>query len=205
MAIRLSVQVCRDVIRDTYEMFDKPRYLHIGYDEESFGHQRGFKCVRTDELWWHDFLFFVNTVEKLGMRAWMWSDYGWRHPEFADKCPLSVIQNNWYYDEDLDGFDLQKMSAGCLSRKILELFRKLDKRGFEQVPCSSNWCSVTRKKAGRNNDMCMGNLVDFCRKNISASNLKGFMMAAWTDCESKGESLKCNLRAIAQLKSALEV
>ena len=26
-------QVCRDVIKDTAEMFDHPRFLHIGYDE----------------------------------------------------------------------------------------------------------------------------------------------------------------------------
>lgn len=197
-------QVCRDVIRDTYEMFDKPRYLHIGYDEESFGHQRGFKCVRTDELWWHDFLFFVKAVESHGMRAWMWSDYGWRHPEFAEKCPLSVVQNNWYYDEDLDGFDLATMKKKCLSRNILELFIKLDKRGFDQIPCSSNWCSQARIKAGLGNDECMGNLVKFCRKNITPSHLKGFMMAAWTNCASKGGPLTRNLAGISQLAAALE-
>lgn len=196
-------RVCRDVIRDAYEMFDHPRYLHIGYDEESWGHQHGFKCVRTDEVWWHDFLFFVKAAEKQGMRIWMWSDYGWRHADFADKCPLSVVQNNWYYDEDLDGFDTDKMKADCLSRKILDLYRRLDKRGFDQVPCSSNWCSPKRVKAGRNNDECMGELVKFCRANVAPEHLKGFMMAPWTNCASNGGPLTRNLQGIEQLAAAL--
>ncbi|MBP3405553.1 MAG: twin-arginine translocation signal domain-containing protein [Kiritimatiellae bacterium] len=196
-------QTCRDVIRDAYEMFDRPRCLHIGYDEESFGHQRGFKCVRTDELWWHDFLFFVNAVEKHGMRVWMWSDYGWRHAEFAEKCPLSVVQNNWYYDEWMEGFDLSKMSPKAKSRPLLELFEKLDKRGFDQVPCSSNWCSDARVKAKVGNDECMANLVKFCRKHVSPAKLKGFMMAPWTNCAYKGGPLTRNLQGIAQLAAAL--
>jgi hypothetical protein len=204
LTTRPYYQVCRDVIRDTWEMFDRPRALHIGYDEESFGHQKGFKCVRTDEVWWHDFLFFVKTVEKLQMRVWMWSDYGWRHDDFADKCPLGVVQNNWYYDEDLDGFDLATMKPGCLSRKILGLFAKLDKRGFDQVPCSSNWCSPQRIKAGVDNARCMGELVKFCRREISPERLKGFMMAPWTNCADKGGSLTKNLAGISQLAAALE-
>ena len=33
---------CRDLIRDAAEMFDHPRFLHIGYDEERISHQKGF-------------------------------------------------------------------------------------------------------------------------------------------------------------------
>ena len=79
-------KACREIIRDAAEMFDHPRFLHIGYDEERFSHQKGFQCVRTDEVWWHDFLFFVKAVEDAGMRPWMWSDYGWKHDDFVSKC-----------------------------------------------------------------------------------------------------------------------
>ena len=203
LTTRQYYQVCRDVIRDTAEMFDRPRFLHIGYDEESVGHQRGFKCVRTDELWWHDFLFFVRTVEKNNMRTWMWSDYGWRHDDFADKCPIDVVQNNWYYDEWMEGFDLDKMGAKCRSRAILELFEKLDKRGFDQVPCSSNWCSEARVKAKVGNDECMSNLIKFCREHISPKRLKGFLMASWTDCYHKGRPHQLNINGISLLADAL--
>ena len=96
---RKYYQVCGDVIKDVAEMFDHPRFLHIGYDEEVAKYQYGFQCVRVGEVWWHDFLFFVKTVEANGMRPWMWSDYGWEHADFAEKCPKQVIQSNWYYSD----------------------------------------------------------------------------------------------------------
>ena len=80
-------RVCADVIRDAAEMFDNPRFMHIGYDEEKVRFQHGFQVVRENEVWWHDFLWFVKTVEDAGMRPWMWSDYGWAHDDFVEKCP----------------------------------------------------------------------------------------------------------------------
>ena len=35
-------QVCSDLIRDVCEIFDHPRFLHLGYDEETVGHQRKY-------------------------------------------------------------------------------------------------------------------------------------------------------------------
>ena len=45
-------RVCADVIRDVCEIFDKPRLLHLGYDEENFGNQRkyAYAVVRQGEL-----------------------------------------------------------------------------------------------------------------------------------------------------------
>ena len=196
-------RTCRDLIRDAAEMFDHPRFLHIGYDEERISHQKGFQCVRTDEVWWHDFLWFVKTVEDAGMRPWMWSDYGWHHADFVEKCPKSVVHNNWYYDEELDGFDLAAMKPNASSRPYVELFLKLDKAGFDQVPCSSSWRSPTRIKAGLKNDDCMAKLVRFCRANISPERLKGFLMAPWSGDYDERNFMKTNLAGIDQLAAAL--
>ena len=160
-------------------MFDNPRFMHIGYDEEKIRFQHGYQVVRENELWWHDFLWFVKTVEDAGMRPWMWSDYGGSHDDFAEKCPKSVIQNNWYYDEGMEGFDLSTMKPDSRSRKVLELFIKLDKAGFDQVPCASNWLSKRRREANAINDKCMGELVKFCRKNLNPERVKGYLMAPW--------------------------
>ena len=196
-------QACRDIIRDAAEMFDHPRFLHIGYDEERISHQKGFQCVRTDEVWWHDFLWFVKTVEDAGMRPWMWSDYGWKHDDFVEKCPKSVVHNNWYYDEELDGFDLAAMKPNASSRPYVELFLKLDKAGFDQVPCSSNWCSPTRIKAGVKNDECMANLVKFCRANLNSERVKGYLMAPWPGDYDEKDFLKVVFSGIDQLAAAL--
>ena len=196
-------RVCADVIRDAAEMFDHPRFLHIGYDEETVSHQTGYQIVRQGEMWWHDFLFFVRTVEEAGMRPWMWSDYGWSHPDFVERCPKSVLQSNWYYDEWSDGFDLSAIPEKSMSRNILELFLKLDKAGFEQVPCASNWSSHGRKAAKLKNDECMERLVRFCNANISPAGLKGYMAAPWAGDPFDDLYLKKNFDGIDQLDDAL--
>ena len=160
-------RVCADVIRDVCEIFDKPRLLHLGYDEENFGNQRkyAYAVVRQGELWWHDFLFFVKTVEKLGMRPWIWSDFLWRHKEeFLKRMPKSVMQSNWYYRQWFDFETIPK------ERRVhLESFLTLDKAGFDQIPCGSNWAC----------DENIAGLVRFCRKNIAPERLKGFLMTTW--------------------------
>ena len=178
-------QVCRELIKDAAEMFDHPRFLHIGYDEEKAHFQHGFQCVRTDEVWWHDFLFFVKTVEDAGMRPWMWSDYGWDHEDFAEKCPKSVLQSNWYYDSHMKGYDIANMSRSQRSWKILNLFLTLDKAGFDQVPCGSNWKSKQRQAAGGAVNESVVGLVKFCREHLSPERLKGFMMAPWATRDLK--------------------
>ena len=160
-------RVCADVIRDVCEIFEKPQLLHLGYDEENFGNQRkyAYAVVRQGELWWHDFLFFVKTVEKLGMRPWIWSDYVWGHrDEFLAKMPKSVMQSNWYYRQWFDFATIPK------ERKAhLESFLVLEKAGFDQIPCGSNWACEEN----------IAGLVRFCRKNIAPERLKGFLMTTW--------------------------
>jgi hypothetical protein len=160
-------RVCADVIRDVCEIFDKPRLLHLGYDEENFGNQRkyAYAVVRQGELWWHDFLFFVKTVEKLGMRPWIWSDKIWHgKDEFLSRMPKSVMQSNWYYRQWFDFKSIPK------ERRVhLESFLTLEKAGFDQIPCGSNWAC----------DENIAGLVRFCRKNIAPERLKGFLMTTW--------------------------
>ena len=193
-------QVCSDVIKDAAEMFDHPRFLHIGYDEEVVKYQYGFRCVRDGEVWWHDFLWFVKTVEANGMRPWMWSDYGWDHADFLEKCPKQVMQSNWYYS-DLEGFDLAKIDPKKRDYTILKLFETLDKAGFDQIPCGSNWKSKRYKSEGPAVNNSIAGLVKFCRANISPERLKGFMMAPWADCQES--SNKTNLEGIDLLAKAL--
>lgn len=203
LTTRKYYEVCRDIIRDVAEMFDHPRFLHLGYDEERAIHQRGFICVREDELWWHDFNWFVAETEKAGMRPWIWSDYGWFHDDFPSKCPKIVLQSNWYYDEWLEGFDIEACSKNGRSRKILKLYRELDRHGFDQIPCGSNWCSRMRRERKTDNDACMSRLVRFCRENISPDHLKGFLMTPWENCFDEKTGRTQNLNGIRQLAEAL--
>lgn len=187
-------QVCADLIRDVYEIFDHPRFLHLGYDEETAGHQRRYKfsIVRQGELWWHDFLWFVKETEKTGMRPWIWSDYVWHHPEeFYKRMPRSVLQSNWYYGRD---FDVEKMKKAGYERRAayVKAYEDLDKAGFDQVPTGSNWSC----------DENFSGTVNYCRKVCSPERLKGFMMAPWffTLPEWEGK----NLEAIDQVGASIK-
>lgn len=160
-------RVCSDLINDVSEMFDRPRFFHLGYDEETHGHQKGnlYSVCRRGELWWHDFLWFVDVTEKAGCRPWIWSDYVWRHQEeFLKRMPRSVLQSNWYYGNT---FDLDTMRKE--RRTYVGAYEVLEKAGFDQVPTGSNI----------GNDVNFGDTVKFCDAVCSPERLKGYMIAPW--------------------------
>ena len=159
-------RVCEDVIAEVGEIFDKPRFFHLGYDEENWKCQRlcAYAVVRQGELWWHDFLKISGFAEKRGMRPWIWSDYAWDHEEeFMRRMPRCVLQSNWYYGTHFEASKNEHRVKRC------KIFRKLSDAGFEQVPCGSNY------ESGEN----FGALVPYCDKNIAPDRLKGFLMAPW--------------------------
>ena len=175
-------EVCTDLINEVCDIFDGPRLFHLGFDEEGVRHQevKGYDMmvIRSNELWWHDFLMMVGAVESRGARAWIWSDKYWTDPEdFLKRMPKSVLQSVWYYDASFDIAELKTHEKEELAKeprrlvnwKRVQSFIDLDKAGFEQVPCGSNWGC----------DENFGNLVRFCRQNLSPSLTKGFLMAPW--------------------------
>ena len=135
------------------------------------------------------------------MRTWMWSDYGWHHDDFVEKCPKSVLQSNWYYDDWMVGFDASKIKIEA-PRKIVELFAKLEKAGFDQVPCGSNWKSREMRAAKLPVNDSIKHLVKLCRGCIAPERLKGFMIAPWADCTDASNAT--NLEGIRLLAEALE-
>lgn len=199
-------QFCEDLIRDVAEIFGKPRFFHVGCDEERADHQVGAKhfrfiLERNRDLWEHDFSHLVRTCEKNGMRCWAWSDYSWNHPDFLKRCPKSVLMSNWFYDECYGGFDLAKNKTS--DHKILNNFYDLDKAGFDQLPCGTNWAGYGRCKLKVGADDVIGKLVNFGRKEISAQHLKGFMMAPWRSLDGP-ENFATVMKAIDLFGAALK-
>ena len=135
------------------------------------------------------------------MRPWAWSDYGWNHPDFYEWCPKSVMMSNWYYDEQYGGFDLVTNKTSDHAR--LKGFYDLDKAGFDQIPCGTNWVGEVRAQKKLGADDVMGKLVTLCRRDISAQHLKGFLMAPWQSCDTE-ENTVTNCRAIDLLADALQ-
>ena len=164
-------KVCRDLIRDVAEIFDRPEFLHIGMDEELPMYQLPdvyeMCIVRRGELWWHDFLYLVKECEAAGMRAWAWSDYAWWHPRtFVTRCPKSVLLSDWCY---CTNFDLAHEVAD--GRWAIRNFIDFDNAGFEQVPTGSNYNPTVTKG--------FGPLVDFCDAHIAPERLRGYLQTPW--------------------------
>ncbi len=160
--------VCRDLINEVSDLFDKPRFFHLGMDEETASAQKNYDyaVIRQKDLWWDDFYFYVEEVEKNGVRPWIWSDYAWQHPElFFRKMPKSVVQSNWYYNDEFNTEKLKK------HQKIpVKLYYDLELHGYDQIPTCSN-CFLK--------DENLEETINYCTKEVSPSRLLGFMGASW--------------------------
>ena len=182
-------QVCEDLIKDAVEIFDHPRFFHLGYDEETASHQSKhlFAVCRQGDLWWHDFLWFAKVTEKTGCRPWIWSDYIWNHKdEFLKRMPKSVLQSNWYYGSKFNPAEMGDRG------KYVEAYEWLDKAGFEQVPTGSNFSCDTN----------FAGTVKFCDEKCHKELLKGYMMAPWTRTFAIHEAK--SQEAIAQMAEVIK-
>lgn len=178
-------KVCSDLIEEVIEIFDKPRFFHLGMDEEGYEYQRDmlYVVVRQYDLWWKDLHFLVNQVEKRGARAWIWSDHLWRHKEeFIQKMPKMVVQSNWYYGREFD------TSIGYVKAYI-----ELAENGYDQIPTGSNW------EAQENFPLT----VEFCKEHIPDEHLLGFLQTSWRP--TTREWLPTHFKALEALRKGKEI
>lgn len=165
---------CRDVIEEAMELFDGPRFLHIGMDEETAWNQENYDylVIRGAELWAHDLRFYDDEVKKNGGCAWMWSDYLWDKSEeaFAKAVPTDIVQSNWFYADVCDPAKLPEHYV-----RKLECFGILDRLGYRQIACGSSWAHVENYP----------NLVAYGREQLEQSpRFLGYMMAPWYSTET---------------------
>ena len=166
-------QVCRDLIAEAIEIFDTPRFIHFGMDEETYGHQQHFDyiVIRQNEQWWGDLYFYFAEAMTRGVRPWVWSDYVWNHPDtFFKMMPKYVVQSNWYYGEE---FDLNQL--GDREKTYVKAYIDLAAEGYDQIPTASNDGIIY----GGNNNKSIGNTVDFCSQHIPDKHLIGFLQSMW--------------------------
>ena len=161
-------QVCKDLIAEVAELFETPRFFHIGMDEEGFENQEfyNYQLIRRGNLWWDDLNFYFEQVKSNGSRPWMWSDVlrNCDEKKFLERVPLDVLQSNWYYGNKFTDLDPESRIF-----KSVNVYTKLERLGYQQVPAASNWA----------NDENFPMTVKYCRELINKKNLLGFMTAPW--------------------------
>ncbi|NQU45227.1 Tat pathway signal protein [bacterium] len=156
-------QVVEDLIQEAHDLFDGPRLLHLGMDEETFQHQRWYRyaVVRQHDLWWEDVYHLFSRCEKLNMRPWVWSDYVWHHPElFYKKMPTSVLQSNWFYSPSLNR-----------QNPRVRAYLDLQEKGYDQVPTGSN----------HSNPENIVRTAAWAKRYLSPESLKGLMQTHWRE------------------------
>ncbi len=178
-------KVCSELIEEVVDIFDKPRFFHLGYDEETYDNQRKFNyvVVRQGELWKHDFLFFVEQCEKNGTRPWIWADYCWEHKDFLEWAPKSVVMSNWYYQDDFDPE----------SNPVIQRYLDIDAAGFDQIPTGSDIWNYNENFA---------KTTRFAKKNLNKERLLGFLQTPWRFTVKDSHEL--NLRSIQQVGDAIK-
>lgn len=165
-------QVCRDLITEVAELFDTPRFFHLGMDEESSSNQGGWQIAitRQQELWWHDLEFLVAAVESAGSRAWIWSDHAWAHPdEFYDRMSHKVLQSNWYYRNAFAGADEATRPQRLGHTEEYVTYLDLADHDYDQVPTGSNWLYADN----------LTRTVEFTRRRLGPDRVLGFLQTSW--------------------------
>ena len=163
---------CKNIVAEVIDLFDTPRFFHLGMDEETAAHQQYYRytVVRKNDIWWDDFYHLIGEVEKGGSRAWVWSDYVWHNPElFFKKMPKSVVQSNWYYGESFD-IPSHKNAEKASGHHRAQSYIDLEAHGYDQIPTGS---------FHDNNTHSIGNTVQFCKEQVNDTRLKGFLQTFW--------------------------
>jgi hypothetical protein len=191
--------VCASAIAEVAEIFERPRFFHIGMDEEDFDQTNGFfdrlAVFRRGDIWWHDVRFFADCCEKAGCRPWMWADYAKYWPEeFVKSCPKSMVLSTAYYKWGCDEFrDAVRNAPDWWWKVQLKVTRMLAKEKFDQIPCSSNHYAPGS----------FASFVEWCDDCLDMSHVLGFLMASWR-FTLPGECERRNNEAIAELETTIK-
>lgn len=193
-------EVCRDLIRDVCDIFGHPKLFHLGMDEELMDQIRLFKGIgtfRRGKAYWHDVKFYADCCERNGARPWMFSDYIMDYEsEFVENCPKSIVQSAWYY---WDGFENEpKGTSNWFKRTHWESFERLERGGFDQIPCGSSWTSKKDKAI----DNQIGQLVEHVGKVVSKKRILGYLQTSW-EFLVPGMGEDKNMRAVAHLEETI--
>lgn len=167
-------EVCSDLIRDVAEIFGRPRFFHIGFDEETIGHQASWGhyrhvVVRRYDEWWDDFLFTVREVEKNGCRAWAFTDKSWYEPEiYFQKMPKSVVQCPWNFQPNPK------------KPHFVDTVRRMFDLGYDVLP-DVGTCMADSSKPDVISEKEGDALYDFCR-TMPREQMLGFLFCSWKHC-----------------------
>ena len=194
---KIYYHVCRDLIEEVYELFEKPAYFHIGMDEEDecFGaEQNALYSLRTGDFFYRDLRFLMDCVIDCGAKPWIWSCPPFYHPDLYKKYirPDEAIVSPFYYNafrpehwtpvssrqeyidhykqSKYDGMNIEYVEQDPILVRFRENALPLMEEGFVYVPCASTYNRC---------DWNHMDLMEYFRDNAPDEGVLGFMTAPW--------------------------
>lgn len=158
-------QFCRDIIKEVIEIFDHPRFFHLGMDEENEANERYMSSViiRNEGSLWKHFDTIFDECRKNGARPWIFSDMYWIRPEeFVRRMPKDVVQSNWHYGN----FDYRPDHS---SWKYIEPYLKFDEIGYDQIPTMSAYSHFWNADRG----------FRYLKERLNPEHLLGYITIPW--------------------------
>jgi len=189
-------KVCRDLITEAAELFDHPKYIHLGMDEEDARHAKVSQLAvyRHKELLWHDLQFYFDCVRDTGATPWIWADPCFEYPEDfrkqiqTDDLVLSPWMYNAIYPEHLTPVSSRQVYVDYYSK---EPYASLNMQFVEEdpfvirfmnhaLPCINDGYTVIPCVSTVNR--CRYNAVDtlrYFKENADSERVVGFITSPW--------------------------
>ena len=187
---------CHNILREIYEMFDKPSYIHLGMDEENIittACAEDVVIYRKNEVLIKDLKFLFDEVNSLGAKPWIWHEPLVHYTEIYEKFigpDEAVISPWWYwsYTEDehfpiISDIDNHYYDKGIRYEKDVpmrvEFMQKivpLLEKGYKYIPTPSTfYCPET------NTD----DTLKYFKENCPDEQIIGYMTAPWREIDGK--------------------
>jgi len=157
-------KVCLDLIDEVCKLFDKPKYFHIGMDEETYEAQTylDFATVRNRVVMKRDIADFFEVIRKNGVTPWMFLDfYKVSRDDFLEVVDKDVILSDMHI-------------RYSVSQNIWPVeFSKIIADGYKIVPMITHYFLL------RNRDMVMS----YLKGNVDKNGVAGIVNFPFLFCE----------------------
>ena len=196
VSTQVYYKVCRDLIKEVYELFEEPEYIHIGMDEEHIRNMEKAEMAicRQGEHYWHDIRFFMDCVKETGAKVWMWADplidftEGYR----THIKPEEAVLSPWYYS----AYKPEHYTEIATASEVTQIYYREDKyaslgiKYVEEDPHLVNFRRVAVYVAGEgypyipccsslSNKYNSEDLLDYYKTNVSDEQILGYITAPW--------------------------
>lgn len=170
------IDFCKDIINELIDLFDFPKYFHLGLEEETAEAQmdQTVSLMRSTYKWAQDANDLFDTCRARGVRPWIWTSgedvAGVGGDEaFREYVGKDVLLSNWYYGIIRYG----KNTRG--ENVFADYSCRFAEWGYEQVPTGSTWEWHLNNK----------DIMRFCKNEVDKKSIKGYMTASWMQTTDK--------------------